>query len=126
MWARNLPNIKQIPGAKSPQGGEGVYILYDGSMPVYVGKGNIKSRIRRARRSKSRGPFWDHFSWYVLTDPKMIHDTEVLILRMLPSYLRSLTKQKGKFSQAERNKELKPNRAAEYISRKIAKKKKTP
>jgi len=126
MWARNLSNVKRIPGAKSPQGGQGVYILYDGSMPVYVGKGNIKSRIRQARRSKTRGPFWDHFSWYVLTDAKMIHDTEVLILRMLPSYLRSLTKQKGKFSRAERNKELKPNRVAEYISRKIAKKKKKP
>jgi len=43
MWARNLKNIKRIPGSKSPQGDQGVYILYDGSMPVYSGKGKIKS-----------------------------------------------------------------------------------
>ncbi len=127
MWARNLKNIKRIPGSKSPQGGQGVYILYDGSMPVYAGKGKIKSRIRGARRSKSRGQFWDHFSWYVLSDPKMIHDTEVLILRMLPPYLRSLTKQKGKFLSADRINEYRQDRVAEFISRKTTKKKrKTP
>jgi hypothetical protein len=122
MWARNLENINRIPGTK--QGGKGVYILYDGSMPVYVGKGNIRSRVRGARRSKIRGQFWDHFSWYVLDDLKLIHDTEVLFLRMLPSYLRSLTKQKGKFLDAERIKEFKKNRDAEFISRKVAKKRK--
>jgi hypothetical protein len=121
MWARNLPNINRIPGTK--QGGQGVYILYDGSMPVYVGKGNMRSRIRGARRSKVRGQFWDHFSWYVLDDRKMIHDTEVLFLRMLPSYLRSLTKQKGKFLDAERVKEFTKDRDAEFISRKTPKKK---
>ncbi len=54
----------------------------------------------------------------------MIHDTEVLFLRMLPSYLRSLTKQKGKFVDAERVKEFKKNRVAEFISRKVPKKRK--
>jgi hypothetical protein len=122
MWARNLENINRIPGTE--QGGQGVYILYDGSMPVYVGKGNIRSRIRGARRSKSRGQFWDHFSWYVLAETKMIHDTEVLFLRMLPSYLRSLTKQKGKFQDAERVNELKKNRVAEFISRRAQKNRK--
>jgi hypothetical protein len=89
-------------------------------MPVYVGKGNIKSRIRRTRRSKTRGQFWDHFSWYVLDDSEMIHETEVLILRMLPPYLRSLTKQKGHFLKAvrDRNDEEK---IAEFISRKLPK-----
>src|SRR5258708_16176734 len=122
MWARNLENINRIQGSK--HGGKGVYVLYDGSMPVYVGKGNIKSRVRGARRSKTRGQFWDHFSWYLLDDKKMIHDTEVLFLRMLPSYLRSLTKQKGKFVDAERVKEFKKNRVAEFISRKVPKKRK--
>jgi len=124
MWARNLKNINRIPGSKTPKGGEGIYILYDGSVPVYVGKGHIKSRIRKARRSKSRGPFWDHFSWYVLEEPKLIHDTEVLILRMLPPYLRSLTKQKGHFLDAEAVRELEANQVAEFISRKAATKRK--
>lgn len=123
MWARNLRNINRIPETKD--GGQGVYILYDGSMPVYVGKGNIRSRVRGARRSKSRGQFWDHFSWYVLSDAKLIHDTEVLFLRMLPPYLRSLTRQKGKFRGAKRVKEFEQDRFAEFISRKVSKKKKS-
>jgi len=126
MWARNPRNINLIPGSSTPNGGNGIYILYDGSVPVYVGKGHIKSRIRKARRSKSRGPFWDHFSWYVLNDPKLIHDTEVLILRMLPPYLRFLTKQKGHFSGgAERVRELEVNHIAEFISRKARTRKNT-
>jgi hypothetical protein len=120
MWARNLENINLIPGTR--HGGQGVYVLYDGSMPVYVGKGNVKSRVRGARRSKSRGPFWDHFSWYLLDDPKMIHDTEVLILRMLPPYLRSLTKQKGNFQEAVRDKSHKKHPVPDLISRKFPKK----
>lgn len=124
MWARNPKNINLIPGSKTPKGGDGIYILYDGSVPVYVGKGHIKSRIRKARRSKSRGPFWDHFSWYVLDEPKMIHDTEVLILRMLPPYLRTLTKQKGHFLGADRVRELESNQVAEFISRKVVSKRK--
>jgi hypothetical protein len=120
MWARNLENINRIPLPK--QGGTGVYILYDGSMPVYVGKGHIRYRVDGARRSKTRGQHWDHFSWYVIKNPDVIHDTEALFLRMLPSYLRSLTKQSGHFVRAVEKYE--ENQVAEYISRKAAKKRK--
>jgi hypothetical protein len=116
MWARNSENINHIPHPK--QGGTGVYILYDGSMPVYVGKGHLRHRINDARRSRSRGQLWDHFSWYVIKSTEVIHDTEVLFLRMLPPYLRTLTKQKGYFLNATPVKELKKNRSPEYISRK--------
>jgi hypothetical protein len=92
-------------------------------MPVYVGKGHLKSRIHQARNSKSRGPFRDHFSWYILDDPDMIHETEVLILRMLPSYLRSLTKQKGHFQEAVRDRSDE-DKIAEFISRKLPKRRK--
>jgi len=40
MWARNDANIRLVP-----EESVGVYILFDGSMPVYVGKGNILERI---------------------------------------------------------------------------------
>jgi hypothetical protein len=116
MWARNLPNLNRIPG-RQEKGGTGVYVLYDGSMPVYVGKGNLRSRLKIARRSTSRGQLWDHFSWYSL-DPKATHDVEALVLRMLPQYLRSLTKQKGKFQEATRVKEQRKDWTAEHITRK--------
>jgi hypothetical protein len=116
MWARNTKNIRRIPSSHS--GGKGVYILFDGSMPVYVGKGNIRYRIMHARRSKRRGQLWDRFSWYALRDPKMMHDIEVLILRMLPRYLRALTRQEGHFLEAKRV--LAPDvRNVDYITRKL-------
>ena len=113
MWARNTKNIGRIPG--SSKGGQGVYILFDGSMPVYVGKGNIRQRVRKARSSKRRGQMWDRFSWYVLSDPKMMHDIEVLVLRMLPRYLRALTKNDGNFEKAKGTKQV--DKIAEYITR---------
>jgi hypothetical protein len=33
MWARNAKNIAAIPRSKEPYG-KGVYVLFDGSMPV--------------------------------------------------------------------------------------------
>jgi len=116
MWARNLQNINRIPRSKQ-KGGKGVYVLYDGSMPVYVGKGNIRSRVKIATQGGRRGQLWDHFSWYSLS-PDAMHDIEALVLRMLPPYLRSLTRQKGKFQDAQRVKEHKKDRVADYISRK--------
>ena len=115
MWARNTKNIQRIP--KSSKGGKGVYILFDGSMPVYAGKGNIRTRITKARHSKRRGQLWDRFSWYAISDPKMVHDIEVLILRILPPYLRALTLQGGHFSSAERVPQ--PDKdTVDYITRK--------
>jgi hypothetical protein len=68
IWARNDDTIKAIP--RKSAGGCGIYILFDGSTPVYVGRGNIGRRIRKARASKRRGQWWDHFSWYGVPDEK--------------------------------------------------------
>jgi hypothetical protein len=91
MWARNPKNLQLV----SKQTEMGVYILYDGSLPVYVGMGNIHSRVSKARRSKRRGQMWDHFSWYIPCDPKFVREIEALLLKMLPIPLRILNRQKG-------------------------------
>ncbi len=108
MWARNTDNIEAIPGSK--EGGQGVYVLYDGSMPVYVGKGNIRQRVTRARESERRGQLWDHFSWYVLHDAALMNELEALLLRMLPFQLRVLNRQLAKFPDAQESQE-RDNRA---------------
>src|SRR5712692_6330901 len=95
MWARNAKNIEDVRGSR--KGGQGVYILYDGSTPVYVGKGNIRQRLRGAHRSRRRGNSWDHFSWYILKDQHLMHDVEVLVLRILPPFLRYMNRQRGHF-----------------------------
>src|SRR5262249_2106349 len=93
----------------------GVYVLCDGSMPVYIGRGRLSSRIRRHQHSKSRGQAWDHFSWYAIPDRRFEADVEALLLRMLPFYLRSLNKQRTRFSDARSMPQ--PNRTADPIKR---------
>jgi hypothetical protein len=116
MWARNKTNIARLPRAR--EAGIGVYILLDGSMPMYAGKGNIRLRIKEACKSKRRRNMWDHFSWYVIKNSRLLHDIEALMLRILPPNLRSLTRQSGNFVEAKRIKEA--NRNADWISRKYA------
>ncbi len=99
LWARNSQNIRALRALGKLWG---VYILCDGSMPVYIGRGKLSSRIRRHQRSKSRGQFWDHFSWYAIPDRRFEADVEALLLRMLPFYLRSLNKQRTRFTDAQR------------------------
>lgn len=87
-----VENINKIP-KHTKKGGQGVYVLYDGSMPVYVGKENMRVRIRKAKRRDKR---WDHFSCYAI-DSAFQHDAESLLLRALPWYVRALNQQGGKF-----------------------------
>jgi len=86
MWPRNISNINAILG--SEEGGQGIYVLFDGSTPVYVGRGNIRQRIRQASTSKRRGQSWDHFSWYVVPNAQNEKELEALLLRMLRPHLR--------------------------------------
>ena len=116
MWARTPKNIKVV--LKDSKNMQGVYILYDGSTPVYIGKGNIRDRLTKATKSKRRKDFWDHFSWYVITDKSLRHDVEVLLLRTLPPYLRYLTRQRGKFTTGHSADQQPVDATAEYIARK--------
>ena len=112
IWARNRQNIRRLRAEGKLWG---VYVLCDGSMPVYIGRGRLARRIDRHQRSKSRGQFWDHFSWYAIPDRRLEADVEALLLRMLPFYLRSLNKQRTRFAGAESVKEVSP--AADPIKR---------
>jgi hypothetical protein len=113
LWARNPENIRDIPGRS--KGGQGVYILYDGSTPVYVGKGNIRQRIRNAT-SNRRGNSWNHFSWYLIKDKALIHDIEVLLIRILPLYLRYLSRQRGHFKGVRSTDQKESNRTPKYVA----------
>lgn len=109
LWARNDSNIKRL---RAEGRLFGVYVLCDGSMPVYIGRGRLASRINRHRRSRSRkSQYWDHFSWYAVSDRRFEADIEALLLRMLPFYLRSLNKQRTRFAKAVRRppKDAKPD-----------------
>ena len=93
LWARNLKNFQHLNGRV------GVYVLCDGSMPVYIGQSNdLGTRMRRHNRSKTKRLFWDHFSWFSITKPEFLDDIEALMVGMLPCYLRILNKECPKFA----------------------------
>ena len=116
MWARNAKNIKDV--RRISKGRQGIYIPYDGSTPVYVGKGFIRSRLKASDKSRRRKDSWDHFSWYIFKSPHLVHDVEVLLLRILPPYLRYMTRQGGDFKGAPALIDQKPkNRTPIYIER---------
>jgi hypothetical protein len=103
-WARNEDNLARL---REERPLTGVYVLSDGSMPVYIGRGSIASRIRQADRSKRRGQSWDHFSWFEV--PKALEgDVEALLLTMLPWYLRSLNNQRARFARAQQIEQKEP------------------
>lgn len=113
MWARNLPNIKAIEREAL-----GVYVLCDGSMPVYIGKGRLRSRLKKHRTSRSKGQTWDHFTWFQIEDARNRSEVEALLVRMLPHYLRVLNRARPKFHEGtDRLAQDKNHEVAEYIKR---------
>ena len=45
LWARNKENMRQL---KAQGRLFGIYVLYDGSMPVYIGRGKLWHRLNKA------------------------------------------------------------------------------
>ncbi len=102
-WARTPANISNLRGDKIADP-HGVYILCDGSLPVYVGRGRIWERIRQHEQGR-KGRYWDHFTWFAIDDLQQEGEIEALLLRMLPVSLRILNKQRASFIKAMRYRE---------------------
>jgi len=95
MWVRNEENLDALEEFQKDL--QGVYVLYDGTMPVYVGHGILSERIKAHRSSGRKKHFWDYFSWYSISDEQLQKEIETLLLKTLPYYLRLLNKQRGSF-----------------------------
>jgi hypothetical protein len=84
LWARNSRNLRKL---KSSAGDSvGVYFLYCGWFPVYIGHGKLSSRMRA--HAKSRRKVWDRFTWFKLANPGRSRELEAIFLRSLPFFLR--------------------------------------
>ncbi len=88
LWARNTDNFNRLSKRS------GVYVLCDGSMPVYIGQTkDLCIRMFDHHHSKTKLKFWDHFSWFTVEKPEFLDDIEALMVGMLPCYLRILNSQ---------------------------------
>jgi hypothetical protein len=88
-WARNNKNLGRL--RKEAADSSGVYLLYLGWFPVYIGSGKLYPRIEKHQRSHSKT--WDRFTWFALVDPRRSGELEAILLRSLPFYLRLNNKQ---------------------------------
>jgi len=89
-WERNDENFDKL--REEAKGLSGVYLLYCGWFPVYVGRcQDLSSRIAQHRGSKSKA--WDRFTWFALTEEGHCKELEAIFLRSLPFYLRLNNKQ---------------------------------
>ena len=107
-WARNEKNVRHLRHHLR-SGSSGVYVLYNGSAPVEIGKGHLRSRIsEKNRRKGDRREFWDHFSWFLINDKGTEHELEALLMSALPFYLRIFTRQDAGFLSCKPCKEIDP------------------
>jgi hypothetical protein len=94
-WPRNQENLDELEDLAGHE--SGIYVLYHGAMPVYIGRGAISARLRSHGKEGSRKEqFWDRFSWFVIGKTASERELESLLLEALPFYVRSLNKQGGK------------------------------
>src|SRR5215510_2574738 len=94
-WPRNTENLEEIEDVAGHK--SGVYVLYHGAMPVYIGRGVIRARlISHGKEGSRKEQFWDLFSWFVVGKLKQEREIETLLLVDLPFYVRSLNKKTGK------------------------------
>jgi hypothetical protein len=89
LWARNETNFGKLRATAGNS--KGVYLLYCGWFPVYIGQGNLSSRI--LGHTKGRRKVWDRFTWFALADPRRSRELEAIFLRSLPFFLRLNNKQ---------------------------------
>ena len=96
-WPRNAENLEEIEDVAGHK--SGVYVLYHGAMPVYIGRGAISARLRsHGKEGSKKEQFWDRFSWFVVDHAKQERELESLLLEALPFYVRS-DKQTGKLAR---------------------------
>src|SRR6266851_6659799 len=101
LWTRVPENLKQL-ASKDLRNATGVYALYNGTMPVYIGKGIFSNQIKKHNHSNRKSPYWEHFSWYEIKGEGLDKEIESLLLRVFPFYVRSLNRMAGKFESGTR------------------------
>lgn len=101
VWPRNAVNLEKLKNDLRRK--KGIYVLTHGAMPMYVGKGKIASRVNgHSKPRSSKAKYWDHFSFFVINKSGFESELEVILLRALPFFVRSLNRQTGSLGKKNR------------------------
>ena len=64
-WPRNQENLDELEDLAGHK--TGIYVLYHGAMPVYIGRGAISARLRsHGKEGSKKDQFRVRFSWFVI------------------------------------------------------------
>jgi hypothetical protein len=88
LWPRDLLHIEDQQSAlKDKLTWPGIYILYRGSVPYYVGKAhNVYRRLCDHSNIDTRyGNLWDMFSAFAVSDPDARNDVEAILIQAMPT-----------------------------------------
>ncbi len=111
-WPRNKDNLLKLKKVMRKR--TGLYVLANGSMPLYIGKGLVARRVwAHNRPGGSKSKYWNYFSWFEILKPASDGELESLLLQVLPFYVRSLNKQTG--SLGKKNRQRFPNKVPKVV-----------
>jgi len=114
-WPRNEENFEDLEDRQGHD--SGIYLLYHGAMPVYIGKGKLVTRLRAHHRERSgKAKYWDRFSWFVINHRAHEAELEGMLLQALPFYVRALNKQTAKFPRKIRQMHLREHQQIPYVA----------
>ena len=101
LWPRETMYIKAPDGKKKSKGkisghpkvwenltGPGVYILYIGDRPFYVGQAeNVGDRLYKHSKSPNENcyNFWTHFSAFFVKDKRSLNELEGILINSIPT-----------------------------------------
>src|SRR3989338_5321718 len=99
-WTEHKEYNKFQEALGSNQQGSGIYVLYKGKIPYYIGKSSrsIRGRVRKHTTDHLHNK-WDNFSFYQIRKTKYVGDIERLLLQY---YKPEGNKQGGKFRSKHR------------------------
>jgi hypothetical protein len=92
MWPRAL--FAPISGTPNRAGSldfmnqPGIYILYKGDIPFYIGKADVLWKRLRTHARQVEGPryhFWDFFSAFVVLDKGQRDELESILIAAMPT-----------------------------------------
>jgi hypothetical protein len=79
-WPRNQENLDELEDLAGHK--TGIYVLYHGAMPVYIGRGAISARLRtHGKEGSKKDQFWDRFSGFVIGKTASERELESLLRR---------------------------------------------
>jgi len=91
-WPRSVLDMvredgKPFPSVRKELSKKGVYVLYRGSVPYYIGRSEVNLYTRICDHNQPEDDyynFWDYFSIIVVSAKELVKDVEAVLIVSMP------------------------------------------